>query len=39
VCVCVTMKLKGKVSQKQLVYWLGVNETTCFDLLGGHHQV
>jgi len=23
----------------QLVYWQGVNETTCFGLLGSHHQV
>ena len=27
------------VGRTQLVYWLGVNETTCFGLLGGHHQV
>jgi len=31
--------VKDNVGQTQLVYYVGVNETTCFGLLGGHHQV
>jgi len=27
------------IIKTQLVYWYGVNETTCFGLLGGHHQL
>ena len=31
-------EVKGKVSQNTTSF-IGVNETTCFGLLGGHHQV
>ena len=30
-------EVKGKVSQNTISF-IGVNETTCFGLLGGHHQ-
>ena len=32
-------KVKDNVGRTQLVYYQGVNEITCFDLLRGHHQV
>ena len=36
-CVC-NNEVKGKVSQNTTSF-IGVNEMTCFGLLGGHHQV
>ena len=33
------MESKDNVDRIQVVYYRGVNETTCFGLLGGHHQV
>ena len=36
-CVC-NNEVKGKVSQNTTSF-IGVNETICFGLLGGHHQV
>jgi len=33
------MKLRTMQVKTQLAYYLGFNETTCFGLLGGHHQV
>jgi len=34
-----SFNVKDNVGRTQLVYQQRVNETTCFGLLGGHHQV